>query len=389
MEFEMSDAVYLDHAATTPVAPEVLDAMLPYLGDQYGNPQSIYGLARGARRAIDDARDAVAEVLGCRAGEIVFTSGGTESCNLAVKGAAWANAGKGKHLVTSRVEHLAVLNSLEYLAKLGFEVTQVDVDERGRVDPDAVGRALRPDTTLVSVMLANNEIGTIEPIREIGEIVRGRKIVFHTDACQAAGQLDLDVDRLNVDMLSVSGHKLYGPKGSGALYVRRGTQYHPQQHGGTNERGRRAGAENVAGIVGLAKALRMAYESLDSTTAYLLELRDRLINGVLGRIERVRLTGHPEQRLPTFASFVFEGVEGESLLLALDARNVFASSGAACTSGTLDPSHVLTAMGIPADLAHGSLRLTTGLTNTPEQIDRALEALVEVLGKLRSLAPAR
>jgi cysteine desulfurase len=385
----MSTAVYLDHAATTPVAPEVLEAMLPYLGDEYGNPSSIYALARGGRRAIDDARDAVAEVLGCRAGEIVFTSGGTESCNLAVKGVAWANAAKGKHLVTSRVEHLAVLYSMEYLAKLGFEVTQVDVDQHGRVDPDAVGRALRPDTTLVSILLANNEVGTIEPIREIGDLVRARKIVLHTDACQAAGQIDLDVDRLNVDMLSISGHKLYGPKGVGALYVRRGTQYHPQQHGGSNERGRRAGTENVAGIVGLARALRMSYSSLDETTAYLRELRDKLIDGVLGRIERVRLTGHPEQRLPTFASFVFEGVEGESLLLALDARNVFASSGAACTSGTLDPSHVLTAMGVPADLAHGSLRLTTGLTNTPEQIDRALDALVEVVAKLRSLAPAR
>jgi cysteine desulfurase len=363
--------------------------MLPYLGDQYGNPQSIYGLARGARRAVDDARDAVAEVLGCRAGEVVFTSGGTESCNLGVKGVAWANAAKGRHLVTTRVEHLAVLNSFEYLAKLGFEVTQVDVDVHGRVDPDAIGRALRPDTVLVSVMLANNEVGTIEPIREIGDVVRERKIVFHTDACQAAGQIELDVDRLNVDMLSISAHKLYGPKGVGALYVRRGTQYHPQQHGGTNERGRRAGTENVAGIVGLSRALGMAYGSLDSTASYLRELRDKLIDGVLGRIERVRLTGHPEQRLPTFASFVFEGVEGESLLLALDARNVFASSGAACTSGTLDPSHVLTAMGIPADLAHGSLRLTTGLTNTPDQVDRALDALVEVVGKLRSLAPAR
>src|SRR5579884_3146457 len=358
--------------------------MMPYLGDEYGNPSSIYALARGARRAIDGARDAVADVLGCRAGEIVFTSGGTESCNLAVKGVAWANTARGKHLVTTRIEHLAVLNSFEYLAKLGFEVTYVDVDEHGLVDPDAVGRALRPDTTLVSVMLANNEVGTIEPVREIGEIVRPRKIVFHTDACQAAGLLDLDVD-----MLSLSAHKVYGPKGAGALYARRGTLYHPQLHGGSNERGRRAGTENVAGIVGLARALTMAVEALHENVAYLRDLRDRLIAAVLRRIDRVRLTGHPDRRLPNFASFVFEGIEGESMLLALDARNVFASSGSACTSGTLDPSHVLTAMGIPADLAHGSLRLTTGLTNTPEQIDRAVEELAQVVAKLRSLAPAR
>jgi len=385
----VSEPVYLDHAATTPLAPEALEAMMPYLGDEYGNPSSIYGLARGARRAIDDARDAVADVLGCRAGEIVFTSGGTESCNLAVKGVAWANAGRGKHLVTTRVEHLAVLNSFEYLAKLGFEVTYVDVDEHGLVDPDAVGRALRPDTTLVSVMLANNEVGTVEPVREIGDVVRPRKIVFHTDACQAAGLLELDVDRLNVDMLSLSAHKVYGPKGAGALYARRGTLYHPQVHGGSNERGRRAGTENVAGIVGLARALTLAAASLHENVAYLRDLRDRLVAAVLKRIDRVRLTGHPERRLPNFASFVFEGIEGESMLLALDARNVFASSGSACTSGTLDPSHVLTAMGIPADLAHGSLRLTTGLTNTPEQIDRAVEELAQVVAKLRSLSTTR
>ena len=385
----MSEPIYLDHAATTPVAPEVLEAMLPFLGDQFGNPSSIYGLARGARRAIDDARDGVAEVLGCRAAEIVFTSGGTESCNLALKGAAWANAAKGRHIVSTRVEHLAVLNSLEYLTKHGFEVTLVDVDERGRVDPDTVGRALRPDTILVSVMAANNEVGTVEPIRAIGDLVRGRKVLFHTDACQAAGQMDVDVDRLNVDLMSITAHKLYGPKGAGLLYARRGTLYQPQQQGGSNERGRRAGTENVGGIVGLAKALRLAYERLDSTTAYLRELRDRLVDGVLARTDRVRPTGHPTERLPSFASFVFEGVEGESLLLALDARSVYASSGAACTSGTLDPSHVLTAMGVPADVAHGSLRLTTGLTNTQDQIDQAVDALAGVVVKLRSLAPTR
>lgn len=383
----MSEPIYLDHAATTPLAPEALEAMLPFLGDQYGNPASIYGLARGARRAIDQARDGVAEVLGCRAGEIVFTSGGTEADNLAVKGVAWAARGRGQHLVTTRIEHLAVLRSVELLEKLGFEANYVDVDRQGRVDPAAIEAALRPDTTLVSVMLANNEVGTIQPIRQIAEITRARKIPLHADACQANGLLDLDVERLGVDLMSLSAHKFYGPKGAGALYARRGTQYLPQQQGGSNERGRRAGAENVAGIVGLAAALRLAYRDLAGVNEHLGALRDRLVDGVLARVERIQVMGHPEHRLCSFAPFVVEGVEGESLLLALDARNVFASSGAACTSGTLDPSHVLTAMGVPAELAHGSLRLTVGLTNTPEQIDRAVEELAQVVAKLRSLAP--
>jgi cysteine desulfurase len=383
----VSEPIYLDHAATTPLAPEALEAMLPFLGEQFGNPASIYGLARGARRAIDDARDSVAEVLGCRSGEIVFTSGGTESDNLAIKGVAWAARSRGKHIVTTKIEHLAVLRSVEFLEKVGFEATYVDVDHDGRVDPAAIEAAIRPDTILISAMLANNETGTIQPVREIAEVARARKIPLHTDACQANGLMDLDVERLGVDLMSLSAHKFYGPKGAGVLYARRGTQYMPQQQGGTNERGRRAGAENVAGIVGLATALRLAYADLPAVTAHLRALRDRLVDGALGRIERIRLMGHPEHRLPSFASFVVEGVEGESLLLSLDARNVFASSGAACTSGTLDPSHVLTAMGVPAELAHGSLRLTVGLTNTPEQIDRAVDELVQVVAKLRSLAP--
>jgi cysteine desulfurase len=386
----MDGPVYLDHAATTPLAPEVLEAMLPFLRDEYGNPSSIYGLARGARRALDQSRDAVAEVLGCRAGEVVFTSGGTESVNLAIKGVAWANRSRGTHLVTTRVEHLAVINAGEYLEKqAGFRVSQVEVDRFGRVDPDAVLAAVTPETTLVSVQLANNEVGTLQPVREIAQHLRaaGHRAVLHTDACQAAGALPIDVDALGVDMLSLTAHKLYGPKGVGALYVRRGTLYHPQAHGGSNERGRRAGTENVAGIVGLATALRMAYADLEANNAYVGGLRDRLVEGVLGRIGGVEPTGHPTERLPSFASFVFERIEGESLLLALDARSVFASSGAACTSGTLDPSHVMTAMGLPSDLAHGGLRLTTGLTNTPEQIDRAVDLLVQVLDKLRQLAP--
>jgi cysteine desulfurase len=387
----MDGPVYLDHAATTPLAPEVLEAMLPYLREEYGNPSSIYGLARGARRALDQARDTVADVLGCRPGEVVFTSGGTESVNLAVKGVASANPARGNHIVTTRVEHLAVLNAAEYLEKHGgFRVTQVEVDRFGRVDPEAVVAAVRPETTLVSVQLANNEVGTIQPVREIADRLRasGRRAVLHTDACQAVGALPIDVDALGVDMLSLSAHKLYGPKGVGALYARRGTVYHPQAHGGSNERGRRAGTENVAGIVGLAAALRLAYADLEANNDYVGGLRDRLAEGVLARASRVQPTGHPTERLPSFASFVFERIEGESLLLALDARNVFASSGAACTSGTLDPSHVMTALGLPADVAHGSLRLTTGLTNTPEQIDYAIEQLAQVVEKLRQLAPA-
>jgi cysteine desulfurase len=385
----MAEPIYLDHAATTPLAPEALEAMGPYLGEQYGNPSSIYGLARGARRALDDARDSVADLLGCRAGEIVFTSGGTEADNLAIKGVAWASRARGQHLVTTRIEHLAVLRSCEYLQRLGFEVSYVEVDGHGRVDPAAVEAALRPDTTLVSVMLANNEVGTIEPIREVAAITRARGVPLHTDACQAAGALGLDVDALGVDLLSLSGHKVYGPKGAGALYVRRGVQCHSLLHGGTNERGRRAGAENVAGIVGLAAALRLAERDREGVNAHLQALRDRLADGVLARVDGIHLMGHPTERLPSFASFVLDGIEGESMLLALDARNVFASSGAACTSGTLDPSHVLTAMGVPAELAHGSLRLTVGLTNTVVQIERAVDALVEVVAKLRSLAPAR
>ena len=378
--------VYLDHAATTPLAPEVLEAMLPFLRDEYGNPSSIYGLARGARRALDEARESVAEVLGARPGEIVFTSGGTESVNLAVKGVVAAKPG---HVVTTSVEHLAVLNACAYLEKSGVEHTRVGVDRHGRVDAADVLAAVRPDTVLVSVQLANNEVGTIQPVAEIGRALRERKVVFHTDACQAAGALRLDVEELGVDMLSISAHKFYGPKGVGALYVRRGTQYHAQMHGGSNERGRRAGAENVAGIVGLAAALRMADADREANNAYVGDLRDRLVDGVVGRVAGVQATGHPTDRLPSFASFVVERIEGESMLLALDARGVYASSGAACTSGTLDPSHVMTAMGFPAELAHGSLRLTTGLTNTAEQIEYAVDQLVAVVEKLRTLSPVR
>ena len=384
----MSDPVYLDHAATTPIAPEVLQTMLPYLGDEFGNPASIYGLARGARRAIDNARDTVAEIIGSKASEIVFTSGGTESINLAIKGVAFANRTRGGHIITSQAEHLAALHSCEYLEKCGFEVTYLNVDQYGMVQPQSLIDAIRPTTILISIMLANNEIGTINPIRELVDIARQQKIPFHVDACQAMGMMDVDVERLGVDLLSMTAHKFYGPKGVGALFVRRGIQYQPQMNGGSQERGRRAGTENVAAIAGLAAALKLAYADLDANVAYVRQLRDQIVDDVLASIEKVQLTGHPTERLPHFASFVFEGIEGESMLLALDARGVYASSGSACTSGTLDPSHVLTAMGLPSELAHGSLRLTTGLTNTPEQITRATGELASIVTKLRSFAGA-
>lgn len=363
--------------------------MMPYLRDDFGNPSSIYGLARGARRAIDAARDSVAEDLGCRPGEIIFTSGGTESVNLAIKGVASANRKKGRHIVTTRVEHLAVINSCEYLERQGFEVSYVGVDRFGAVSPDAIASAIRSDTALVSVQLFNNEIGTLQPVVRIGEIARGRAVPLHVDACQAAGTLALDVEELRADLLSLSAHKFYGPKGSGALYVRRGTPFQPVQHGGSNERGRRAGTESVAGIVGCATALRLAARDRSDANRYIATIRDSLVEGVLGRVAGAQLTGHPTERHPAFASFVFDGIEGESMLLALDARGIYASSGAACTSGTLEPSHVLTAIGLPANLAHGSLRLTTGLTNTPEQVPFVVDQLVAIVEKLRSLAPKR
>jgi cysteine desulfurase len=382
------EPIYLDHAATTPVRPEVLEAMLPYFGEKFGNPSSIYSLARASRRALDNARDTVADSLGCKASEIVFTSGGTEADNLAIQGVALANRARGNHIVTSRIEHHAVLHTCQYLEKLGFDVTYLDVDHTGIVDVASVERALRPETILVTVMHANNEIGTIQPISEISHVTRARGVPFHTDAVQAAGALDLNVSRLGVDLLSISAHKLYGPKGAGALYVRRGVTYWPQLLGGGQERGRRSGTENVPGIVGLATALRLAYEHLDANNAYVAALRDRLVEGITSQVDRVRLSGHPTRRLPNNASFLFEGVEGESLLLSLDAAGIFASSGSACTSGSLEPSHVLTALGYPAESSHGSLRLTTGLDNVPEHVDRTIAVLGDAIAKLRTMSAA-
>jgi len=381
----------MDHAATTPVLPEVLEAMLPFFSEKYGNPSSVYSLAQEARQALEEARNTVAEVLGANSREIIFTSGGTESDNTALKGAAFALKDQGNHIITSSVEHHAVLEPCHQLEKFGFDVTYLPVDKYGMVSVEDVERAINERTILVSIMLANNEVGTIQPIAEIGrmlkEVKKKKAIVFHTDAVQGAGALDLNVDRLGVDMLSLSAHKFYGPKGVGVLYVRRGTPFLPQQRGGAQERNRRAGTENVPGIVGMAKALKMAEEKRSAYVEHCSRLRDRLIQGILSRIDGVFLTGHPSHRLPNNASFCFEFIEGESILLSLDFEGVAASSGSACTSASLEPSHVLLAMGISEETAHGSVRFTLGWDNTEEDIDYVLDILPGIVRRLRAMSP--
>ena len=376
--------IYLDHAATTALDPRVLDAMLPYFTTEYGNASSIYTLGRHAMQAIDRAREQVADILGCRPTEISFTGCGSESDNLAIKGMAYAAQKKGNHLITSSIEHHAVLHTCQYLDRFGFKTTYLPVDSYGRVDPANVERAITDQTILVSVMYANNEVGTIEPVAEIGRICRAKKIPFHIDAVQAGGTLPLDVAALNADLLSLSAHKFYGPKGVGILYVRQGMRLLPQLQGGSQERGRRAGTENVAGIVGAATALRLAYEELPQVTPRIIALRNRLIDGLL-TIPGSQLTGHPTDRLPNNASFCFDGVEGESILLNLDMLGVAASTGSACTSGSVDPSHVLMAMGLPPEAVHGSLRLTLGEGNTDADIDMILSTLPGIIEKLRGL----
>jgi len=376
--------IYFDHAATTALDARVLDAMLPYFTTEYGNASSIYTLGRHAMQALDSAREQVASVLGCRPTEISFTGCGSESDNLAIKGVAYAAQKKGNHLVTSAIEHHAVLHTCQYLERFGFKTTYLPVDAYGRVDPDDVGRAITGQTVLVSIMYANNEVGTIEPVAEIGRICRARKIPFHVDAVQAGGALPLLVADLNADLLSLSAHKFYGPKGVGILYVRQGVRLLPQLQGGSQERGRRAGTENVAGIVGAAAALCLAQEEQPRVTPRITALRDRLIASIL-TIPRSRLTGHPAERLPNNASFCFEGVEGESILLNLDLLGIAASTGSACTSGSVDPSHVLVAMGLPPEWSHGSLRLTLGKENTGADVDVVLSALPGIIEKLRNL----
>ena len=376
--------IYLDHAATTALDKRVLDSMIPYLTTEYGNASSIYTLGRHAMQAIDSAREQVAEILNCRPTEITFTGCGSESDNLAIKGMAFTSQKKGNHIITSSIEHHAVLHTCQYLERFGFKTSYLAVDSYGRIDPDEVGRAITDQTILVSIMYANNEVGTIEPIAEIGRICRARKIPLHVDAVQVGGSLPIDVSALNVDLLSLSSHKFYGPKGVGILYARQGMRILPQLQGGSQERGKRAGTENVASIVGAATALRLAYEDLPKIQPRIIALRDRLIAGVL-TIPGSHLTGHPTDRLPNNASFVFGGVEGESILLSLDLLGIAASTGSACTSGSVDPSHVLLAMGLPVELAHGSLRLTLGKDNTEEEVETILSALPGIIEKLRQL----
>jgi len=380
--------VYLDHSATTPLDPEVLQAMMPYLTEEFGNASSIYGLGQRARQAIDQARDEVAAFYGVVAKEVIFTSGGTEGDNFALRGIAERNADRGRHIITSTIEHDAVLRSAEALERDGFEVTRLRVDRFGLVDRAALSEALRPDTILVSIMHANNEVGTIEPIRELVAVTRERSdAYFHTDAVQSTGKIPVRVDELGVDLLSMSAHKLHGPKGVGCLVVRSGVRVEPQLHGGGHERNRRAGTENVAGIVGLAKAVGIASRDLTTNTAHLTTLRDRLIAGVLDRIPGAALTGHPQQRLPHHASFLFAGVEGESLLLQLDMDGIAASSGSACTSGSLEASHVILALGYPRERALGSLRLSVGKGNTDADIDLVLARLPAMVARLHAMAP--
>lgn len=379
--------VYMDYAATTYVKPEVLNEMMPYFTEKFGNPSSFYDLSRETSRAIDEARGNIAKALNCETNEIYFTGGGSESDNWAIKGIAYAHKNKGNHIITSKVEHHAVLHTCKYLEKNGFEVTYLDVDEDGFIDLKELENAITDKTILVSIMFANNEIGTIQPIKEIGTICRERKIFFHTDAVQAIGNIPVDVKELNIDLLSLAAHKIYGPKGIGVLYIKRGIKIDNLIHGGGQERGRRAGTENIASIVGLGKAIGLAVENLDEHAKRMTELRDRLIKGLL-TIPYSNLNGpEGEQRLPGNANIGFEFIEGESILLSLDFEGVCASSGSACTSGSLDPSHVLLAIGLPHERAHGSLRLTMGDGTTKEDVDYVIEVLPPIIQRLRNMSP--
>jgi len=378
--------IYMDHAATTPLDPRVREAMAPWLERWYGNPSSPYAAARQARAAIDEARERVAHLIGARPSEVCFTSGGTEGDNWAIKGIAWARRTRGRHLVVSAVEHQAVLEAARFLERQGWELTLVPVDGDGLVHPEAVAEALRPDTALVAVMHANNEVGTVQPIADIAAVTRARGVPLVVDAVQTAGLLRLDVEALGCDVLVMSGHKFYGPKGTGAVYIRRGTPIEPLLHGGGQERGMRAGTEAVAGIVGLAHALTVAYEERPAVVPRLEQLRDRLLAGILARVRDVRVNGHRERRLPNNVHVSFAGVDGESLLLNLDLAGLAASSGSACTSGSLLPSHVLLAMGLPRELARGSLRLTLGKDNTEADVDAAVDLVAQTVARLREKA---
>lgn len=383
----MNKLIYLDNAATTRTAPEVAEAMLPYFTEFYGNPSSVYEFAGRSKQAVDESRKTIGDALGCQPEEIYFTAGGSESDNWALKAAAEAYAGKGKHIITSKIEHHAILHTCEYLEKQGIEVTYLDVDENGAVKLTELERAIRPDTILISIMFANNEIGTMQPVREIGRIAREHGILFHTDAVQAFGQVPINVDEYNIDMLSASGHKLNGPKGIGFLYIRKGVKIRSFIHGGGQERKRRAGTENVPGIVGFGKAVERAVGTMEERTKKEREMRDYLIDRVLTEIPYTRLNGHKTLRLPNNANFSFQFLEGESLLIMLDMKGICGSSGSACTSGSLDPSHVLLAIGLPHEIAHGSLRLTLNEEIEQDDIDYVVEELKVIVEKLRSMSP--
>lgn len=383
----MGKLIYLDNAATTKTSEAVLEAMLPYFTEYYGNASSIYSIGTKSKEAINKSREIIASTLGAKPEEIYFTAGGSEADNWALKATAEAYAGKGKHIITSKIEHHAILHTCQYLEKHGYEVTYLDVDENGVVKLDQLEKAIRPDTILISIMFANNEIGTIQPIREIGEIAKKHGILFHTDAVQAYGQLPINVDDLHIDMLSSSGHKLNGPKGIGFLYIRKGVKIRSFVHGGAQERKRRAGTENVPGIVGYGKAASDAHETMEERTSRERELRDYLIDRILKEVPYTRLNGHRTLRLPNNANFSFQFIEGESLLIMLDMEGICGSSGSACTSGSLDPSHVLLAIGLPHEIAHGSLRLTLGADTTKEDIDFVIEKLKGIVERLRSMSP--
>jgi len=379
--------IYLDYAATTPTHPEVVKAMLPYFTEVFGNPSSIYSCGQEAKGVLEESRARVADLIGAQDEEIVFTSGGTEADNFALKGVAYANENKGNHIVTTSIEHHAVLETCKFLEERGFRVTYLPVDEYGLVAPDNIRKAITNKTILISVMQANNEIGTIEPIAEIGKIAKEAGIYFHTDAVQAAGHIPINVDELGVDLLSMSAHKLYGPKGVGALYIRKGTKLLPFMHGGEQERGRRASTDNVPGIVGFGCAAELAQQEMSEEAEQLIPLRDKLINSLLERIDHTQLNGHPTNRLPNNVNVSVEFVEGESMCLNLDLEGICASTGSACSSSSIEPSHVLLALGLPPERAHGSLRFTLGKWTTEEDVARVLEVLPPVVARLRAMSP--
>ncbi len=383
----MKQVIYLDNAATTRTRPEVVEAMIPYFSEYYGNPSSVYEFSSPCKEVIAHARETIGRSLGAKTNEIYFTAGGTESDNWAIKATAEAYAAKGRHIITSKIEHHAVLHTCEYLEKRGFEVTYLDVDEYGTVKLEELKKAIRPDTILISIMFANNEIGTIQPIKEIGSLAKEHGILFHTDAVQAYGHVPIDVDDCHIDMLSASGHKLNGPKGIGFLYIRTGLKTRSFIHGGAQERKRRGGTENVPGIAGLGKAVETAMATMEERAAKEQELRDYLIGRVTAEVPFVRLNGHRTRRLTNNANFAFQFIEGESLLIMLDMNGICGSSGSACTSGSLDPSHVLLAIGLPHEIAHGSLRLTLSEDNTREEMDYVVEKIKEIVDRLRAMSP--